>query len=214
MVQLCGRRGRDRGRSGTNGGRDRGPGRLGGQRRPGGLTVQMEQRSSQLNQPSTRANVTYTHFNLPGEVQVNNRTVEDRLNSLAYLAASRRQNQFQWTGTPAVTENPPAAIRGQNQPRPLSNFPSHALVLIGDVWYDPSCGRIYNSLADFEDRAILGYVLELTLTEAEVSRRLTTDPARPVRMDLNQNGVLNELDRVTFFAFRRKQNGQHDLIAQ
>jgi len=48
-------------------------------------------------------------------------------------------------------------IPGQGTANPLSAFTAHVLVPIDGVYYDPSYGKTYKSVDDFEERAIAAY---------------------------------------------------------
>jgi hypothetical protein len=55
-------------------------------------------------------------------------------------------------------------IAGQGITNPSSIFANHQIVKIGSVYYDPSYGVTYTSLADMDDRAIAGYLILATGT--------------------------------------------------
>lgn len=115
------------------------------------------------------------------------------------LEASKQQNAFQWQGQPRVQDQ--AGVSGQNADNPVSIFGDHVLVTIGGgtTLYDPSYGKKYNSLDEFETAAIAGYLLEITLSE------------RQAGVDLNQNGTPNENIPVRVFLFRANGAG-NDLL--
>jgi Bacterial Ig domain/FG-GAP-like repeat/Putative Ig domain len=60
-----------------------------------------------------------------------------------------------WTYAPArgqLLNVSYTAVPGQNNESPRGDFANHIVVKIGDTYYDPSYGTIYNSVADFENR--------------------------------------------------------------
>jgi hypothetical protein len=63
---------------------------------------------------------------------------------------------------PQVRYSKPAAAQGNSNPPGL--FPNHALVRIGKMYYDPSYGVKYESLQDFQDKAISGFYTMRKLT--------------------------------------------------
>ena len=52
-----------------------------------------------------------------------------------------------WLGTP-----------GQGNAKPAALFPDHGLVYMYGTYYDPSYGKAYSSLQEFEDEAIHGFI--------------------------------------------------------
>ena len=86
-----------------------------------------------------------------------------------------------------VTDLP--GVPGQGTTNPQSIFDNHVLVLFKGVYYDPSYGKSYNSLADFEDRAVVGFVKGKKLVESDVN------------LDLDHNGMVEENKEVRVFLF-------------
>jgi hypothetical protein len=76
-----------------------------------------------------------------------------------YVAATK-QWVYDWSGDPEVPFVPANSPKGQNNANPRGDFPNHALVKIGDYYYDPSYGVYYSSLADFQDRAVAGFAIQ------------------------------------------------------
>jgi hypothetical protein len=73
-------------------------------------------------------------------------------------------NGYNW----AYTEVPSlGSIPGQNNNNPLSIFGLHLVLKIGDTYYDPSYGRIYTGVGQFEEDCVAGYfyVVEDTADE-------------------------------------------------
>jgi hypothetical protein len=76
---------------------------------------------------------------------------------------------YNWVGTPSATYERPAKGQpnlAQNNAFPPGMFPDHALLRIGDVYYDPSYGTMYGTpqrysenqfLRDFQTKAMYGY---------------------------------------------------------
>jgi len=56
---------------------------------------------------------------------------------------------YGWIGTPEVVEED--GIIGQGNKNPFSDFNRHYIVKIGDVYYDPSYGKKYSSVKQWED---------------------------------------------------------------
>ncbi len=47
----------------------------------------------------------------------------------------------------------------KREEEPLSAFSNHSVIMINGKIYDPSYGKIYIDLNDFEDKAIEGYTI-------------------------------------------------------
>ena len=86
-------------------------------------------------------------------------------------------------------------IPGQNNSNPPSIAIGHQLVQIGGVYYDPSYGLTFTSLADFEGRMIDGYTRPLIIREDLLGE------------DVNGDDVIDGTV-VTVFLFRRPRYGQ------
>lgn len=105
-------------------------------------------------------------------------------------------NRYVWLGAPSVTDLP--GLPGQGSANPASLFGNHKLVKLGPGYYDPSYGKSYTSLQDFEDNAIEGIVAPGRLPETTVG------------FDVDGiGGIGNNL--VLVFAFRAKKNGMPDV---
>jgi hypothetical protein len=146
-----------------------------------------------------RRDVTYTHFNVP----VDGDTLYPALGTTAgHLSESRLGNEYKWKATPApvpgVTDDT-TGIPGQGRVNPASIFKDHVLVKYDDNIYDPSYGKVYTSMKNFEDTAVVGFVLETELNEMTVDKDLD-----------GVNGVENKKVRV--FVFRKNENTVQDLI--
>lgn len=50
--------------------------------------------------------------------------------------------------------------QGKGNDNPASRFENHQLVLIGNQWYDPSYGRNFDSLDDWENQSVEAYYKE------------------------------------------------------
>ena len=80
-------------------------------------------------------------------------------------------------------------VPGQGTPDPASLFNNHQVVKFGTppVYYDPSCGVTYSSLADIDNLAVDGYWQRGTLPVDEAV----------VGLDLDGNGVVGDLGVMT-----------------
>jgi hypothetical protein len=159
---------------------------------PGLATVTPLPSLQQNGQPAPAVSVFYNWFNIP--------KVGDNLNNVGVngvsLAVSSAAGSHQWDGTPVVTHA--GGVAGQNNPSPKAMFPNHRLISIGGVLYDPSYGKTYASVADFESKAVAGFVIERQVKESDVG------------IDLDGlNGVTDKAVRI--FLFRKIVEGG-DLI--
>jgi hypothetical protein len=51
-------------------------------------------------------------------------------------------------------------IPGLGNPNPRADFPQHVVVKINGVFYDPSYGKTYNSILQWQDASVWGYYIE------------------------------------------------------
>ncbi|MFW5872909.1 MAG: hypothetical protein ACOCVN_02870, partial [bacterium] len=82
-------------------------------------------------------------------------TDHSQLNSLGMQRQGHRRHPLLLKGN--VVENP--GIEGQGELNPVSTFVSHSVVVIGNEIYDPSYGKKYTSIQDFQQRAVDGFYI-------------------------------------------------------
>jgi hypothetical protein len=91
-------------------------------------------------------------------------------------------NAYVWRFS-EVNDSP--GIPGQGTPNPKSSFNLHQMVRINGVYYDPSYGKSYNSLAEFDDHAVAAHFVR------------SPDPwpvnEMQVNLDLNGNGQIEDV---------------------
>jgi len=108
----------------------------------------------------TSGNETYPFINKPSRFS-NNGSKLDNYN--------RTENgEYGWLGTPEVTEF--NGLPGQGNDNPYCDFSRHFIVKTNGKYYDPSYGRFFNSIKEWEDagnkKSIAGfYIKEEILTE-------------------------------------------------
>ncbi|MCC7293934.1 MAG: hypothetical protein IT449_17885 [Phycisphaerales bacterium] len=109
------------------------------------------------------------------------------------------QSSYLWRFA-EVTDS--TGVPGQGTDNPLSCFSNHQLVKIAGQYYDPSYGKVYASLADFDAQAISGYVLG-------ASSWLVNEP--DVGLDLNGNGNQTDMGVPTDSFLIQKNPSGNDL---
>ena len=119
----------------------------------------------------------------------------------AHLSESRQGNKYKWKANPApapgVTDK--AGIPGQGQADPASIFFNHVVVMYDTKVYDPSYGKTYTTMKDFEDTAVAGFVLETELNEKTIDWDLDGD-------------TIKDNKKVRVFLFRKNDPAVQDLI--
>lgn len=63
--------------------------------------------------------------------------------------------KYLWKKGAEFTYTAPLAAQGNNNPPGL--FPDHAIILVNGQIYDPSYGKTYTNLQDFQDKAVAGF---------------------------------------------------------
>jgi hypothetical protein len=87
---------------------------------------------------------------------------------------------------PEVTDAP--GLPGQGTVDPASFFGNHQVVKINGVYYDPSYGTTYNSLAEIDDQAVSGHFGKSTQLNPWPVNELH------VNLDLNGDGQIEDVD--------------------
>lgn len=124
--------------------------------------------------------------------------------------ASENAVAYLWQGNAPVTDQ--QGVDGQNSANPHSIFPNHALLDIGGTIYDPSYGRLYQSLQNFEDTAIVGFATPATVTELVLAMALRAQQNNiNINVDIDGDGVPNEQDEQRLLLIRRNPQGQDTI---
>jgi len=92
---------------------------------------------------------------------------------------------YVWRFPPEVTDA--TGVPGQGTVNPASFFSNHQVVRINGVYYDPSYGNTYNTLAEIDDQAIAGHFVFV--------RAPDTWPVneQQVNLDLNGDGEVEDV---------------------
>ncbi len=89
-------------------------------------------------------------------------------------------------------------VPGQSNPDPQCIFNNHGLAKVNDKIYDPSYGNKYNSLNDFEESAIAGYMIIMVLRKF---------PESAVGIDINGNGKEDVIKIIDVALIKKNPTG-------
>ncbi len=93
------------------------------------------------------------------------------LNIQAANFITRTSTNYSWYSNRRIPLSAPGAtyypgyMAGQGATKPQGLFPNHIVVQIGTLYYDPSYGRKYISLDDFQNQAVAGFYQNATYTD-------------------------------------------------
>lgn len=90
-------------------------------------------------------------------------------------------------------------VPGQVAPNPRSIFDRHHVVVFNNTYYDPSYGRTYGSLQEFEDKEVAGFCLYPMIGRVKESE---------VNLDLNGDGKITDFETtIQGFLIRKNPPG-------
>lgn|GEM_PF-3143480 len=105
-----------------------------------------------FNGSGSSGNAAYPYVNRPSVINTYNMTSANRIG----------EGRYGWLGTPEVEERP--GVAGQGNPNPYSEFDQHFILRVGNTYYDPSYGRKYESLRQWEEESVAGFYREDVFT--------------------------------------------------